>query len=318
MGAGGQRGGGLSTLLLPLSCLYAGVGLLRQKLATPYRAIIPVICIGNLVAGGTGKTPVALALGKYLKSRGINVHYLSRGYGGQLRGPVKVDSATHGATDVGDEPLLLATVAPTWVSKDRVAGARAAELAGADVILMDDGFQNPGLQKDFSFIVVDAAIGFGNEAVIPAGPLRETIAKGMARADAVILIGVGGETLKFEGIPTYRGHLKAMGDWQKDEGSYVAFAGIGRPGKFFTSLQEAGVKIAARHSFADHHNYTMDDLAVLQAEAVKHSAKLITTEKDWVRLSGNQREDIVTFPVVLDWDKDQSPYELIVKVLSDG
>lgn len=312
------KGRFLSVLLLPLSYLYRGAGLLREKFTSPYKLGIPVVCVGNLTVGGTGKTPVALAFGKYLLSCDIKLHYLSRGYGGHMLGPIKVDCNAHTAKDVGDEPLLLATVAPTWVSKDRVVGAKAAVAAGAKLIIMDDGFQNPSLQKDLSFIVVDAGVGFGNGAVLPAGPLRETVGKGLSRADAAILIGDGEMPVELEGIATYRARLKPIDVSQFGQGNYLAFAGIGRPEKFFNTLQRSGIKMVGNHSFADHYTYTNGDLKKLHAEAKKHSAKLITTEKDFARLTPDQRKDVAAFPVVLYWDENNSPYDLLMKALSDG
>lgn len=315
------KGGLLPALLSPLSCLYALAGSLRHKAATAYRGNVPVICIGNLVAGGTGKTPVALSLGKYLKSQGVDVHYLSRGYGGKLDGPVKVAPTLHSASDVGDEPLLLSSIATAWVSKDRVAGAKAAAEAGAELILLDDGYQNPHIYKDRSFVVIDAAVGFGNEAVMPAGPLRETITKGMARADAVILIGDGEmpTCLKaYENVPIHRAWLKPTEIESYTKDRYIAFAGIGRPEKFFETLRSANINLAACHAFGDHHPYSTAEIERLQAEAREKSAKLLTTEKDLARLPPELRKGIAAFPVILYWEDDQSPMKLLLKALPDG
>ncbi|MDE2514004.1 MAG: tetraacyldisaccharide 4'-kinase, partial [Alphaproteobacteria bacterium] len=175
------RRGALSLLLTPLGCLYDATGTARRALVHAYRAPVPVICVGNLVAGGAGKTPIVADLARRLTARGVAVHILSRGYGGTLPGPVRVDPDRHDAAAVGDEPLMLARGTPTWVARDRAAGARAAAVAGAQAILMDDGLQNPTLAKDLSLIALDGGYGFGNRRVIPAGPLRETIAHGLAR-----------------------------------------------------------------------------------------------------------------------------------------
>jgi tetraacyldisaccharide-1-P 4'-kinase len=187
------RRGLLSSLLLPLAWAYAGGAAARQAWTQPFRASVPVICVGNLVAGGAGKTPVALSLASRLLARGHAVHILSRGYAGSLAGPVQVDRMRHGAAEVGDEPLLLAACAPTWVARDRVAGANAAIAAGAGMLLLDDGLQNPRLAKTLSLLVVDGGSGFGNGRVLPAGPLREKLASGLASADRVVLMGDAGE-----------------------------------------------------------------------------------------------------------------------------
>ncbi len=177
------------SLLAPLATLYAAGAAARAMFASPFRAPVPVLCIGNLVAGGAGKTPIVLSLAELLRRQGRHPHIVSRGYGGRLAGPIAVDPAGHRAADVGDEPLLLARAAPCWVARDRVAGAKAAVAAGADLVLLDDGFQNPSLAKDLSLVVVDGAYGFGNRQVMPAGPLREPIEVGLARAGAVVIIG---------------------------------------------------------------------------------------------------------------------------------
>lgn len=312
------KGSLLSIALSPLSCLYAGAGKVRQMLSTSHKLEIPVICIGNLVAGGTGKTPVALSLGHYLKSLDKNVHYLSRGYGGNLNGPIEVDIENHSAVEVGDEPLLLARIAPTWIAKNRVEGAKAAVEAGAEIIIMDDGFQNPHLEKTLSVVVVDAAVGFGNGAVIPAGPLRETISSGMARADAAILIGDGEVPVELKGFPVHRASLCAVNSDALKGKNYIAFAGIGRPGKFFSSLEKENIDILETYEFADHYSYTENDIQMLKQKAKLVDAKLITTEKDLARLSPELRKGIEAFPVVLYWDNKESPSSLLTKALING
>ena len=181
----------ISDCLMPLGWLYDSLGQWRFANTRPARAPCPVICVGNLNIGGTGKTPVVAALAEALIQEGQRVHILSRGYGGQLatRDPLRVDPALHTAAGVGDEPLLLSHRAPVWIGRDRVRSARAAHAAGANLLIMDDGFQNPALAKDFSLLVIDAGVGFGNRRVIPAGPLRETIHNGLARADLLVSIG---------------------------------------------------------------------------------------------------------------------------------
>ncbi|MDX1542157.1 MAG: tetraacyldisaccharide 4'-kinase, partial [Geminicoccaceae bacterium] len=169
-------------MLDPFGRLYGVAGRLRRRFVRPWRAPVPVLCIGNLTVGGTGKTPLTMTLARRVAARGRRPHILSRGYGGRAKGPLRVDPGTHEALAVGDEPLLLADVAPTWVARDRRLSARAAIAAGADVLIMDDGFQNPALHQDLSLVVVDGTIGFGNHRLLPAGPLREPVAEGLGRA----------------------------------------------------------------------------------------------------------------------------------------
>jgi len=299
----------LPVLLAPLGALYALAGRWRRRRTTPWPASRPVICVGNLVAGGSGKTPAALAIARHLREAGCAVHFLSRGYGGRLKGPVRVDPARHGAADVGDEPLLLAAAAPTWVSADRPAGARAAIAAGARILVMDDGHQNPTLHKDLSLVVIDTEYGVGNGRVIPAGPLREPVAEGMKRADAVISVGpVAGETetdrvrTTATGKPLLRARLAPGPEVYTfaDQG-VVAFAGIGRPEKFFDTLRQAGAHLLAAHGFADHHAYRAEEIMGLVEEAAAHGAKLVTTEKDAVRLAPEARRMVETLSVSMEF-----------------
>lgn len=294
-----SRRGPLAVLLAPFGWLYAAGGWFRFRLADPVRAPVPVVCVGNLVAGGAGKTPAVLALATILRER--SPHALTRGYGGNLAGPLRVDPARHCADEVGDEPLLLARRLPTWVSRDRVAGAMAAAQAGAGLILMDDGFQNPALAKDVSFLVVDSAQGFGNRHCLPAGPLREPSRRGLARADAVLLLGDGVFDLAYDG-PIFRAHLRPSEDADAWQGRpVVAFAGIGRPEKFFASLAAAGADIRSRHAFADHHRYSDSDLAMLSEQAGQ-TAALVTTEKDYVRVPPGWQNRVKTWPVALQFE----------------
>ena len=302
----------LAKILSPLSSLYA-VGTARRLRAPGYTAKIPVICIGNLNAGGTGKTPATIALIEHLSQRGYaDVHCVSRGYGGRLVGPVRVDPKRHSAADVGDEPLLLAAFAPTWVAKDRSAGVQAAEAAGARAIVLDDGFQNPSVTKALSIIVVDAAQGFGNGRCIPAGPLREPVDIGLARADLLLSIGVAVDQSRFIGfwghkitVPHLNGLLSPLEtgmDWQGLR--VLAFAGIGHPEKFFATLRGEGANLVATVPLDDHQPLTAALMQRLSAQAKSLNAQLVSTEKDAIRLPESYRGDVLTLPVRLhlqDW-----------------
>lgn len=287
----------LRALLTPLSWLYAGAGAARLAATTPTRVGPPVICIGNVSVGGVGKTPVVRAVRAALAARGVAAHALSRGHGGRLKGPVLVDPATHTAADVGDEPLLHARDGPAWIARDRVAGAQAAAAAGAQAIVLDDGFQNPTLAKDLAVLVVDAQDGFGNGAVLPAGPLREPVGAALARADAVILMGDGAaaQDPRLGARPVLRAAIAPAGP--APAGPLVAFAGIGRPEKFFDTLTALGADLADAVPFGDHHPYSEQDITFLTRLAADRGARLVTTEKDHVRLPAAARSAILTLPV---------------------
>ena len=302
--------------LWPLSRLYASLaalhrGLYLSGLKPVARLPVPVIVVGNVVAGGAGKTPVVQALVRHLAGRGIAAGIVSRGYGGSAAGPLRVDETRHSAALTGDEPLLLSAFAPTWVAKDRAAGVRAAEKAGASVILLDDGFQNPAVTKDLSIVVVDAATGFGNARCLPAGPLREPVAKGLARADLIPSIGPPAAQAAFAAawpalpVPHLTGSLNPlrMGmDWHGTRA--IAFAGIGRPEKFFATLRAEGADLIRTVALADHQPFPLPLLTRLELEAKARGAQLVTTEKDAVRLPASFRPKVLAFPVRLelaDW-----------------
>ena len=287
-----------ATLLAPLGALYAWGTERRLAKGTPEKLSVPVICVGNINAGGTGKTPTVIYLMQQLAEAGHTPHVVTRGYGGSLEGPVQVNERKHTAKETGDEPLLLAAFGPVWVSKNRVTGAQAAIKAGASHILLDDGFQDPSLHKDFSLVVVDAKHGFGNQRCIPAGPLREPVTVGLARADAVLAIGEG-SGIKTE-KPLFCAKLEPLltgMDWQGTR--VLAFAGIGHPEKFFATLRALGAELVHTEALADHQPLTKQLMSRLLADAHKHGARLVTTEKDAVRLPQEFRQEVLTLPVRL-------------------
>lgn len=306
-----DRPGLLPRLLAPLGWLYAA-GTARRLRGPGYAPRVPVICVGNLTAGGAGKTPTVIALIERLAARGHKVQVVSRGYGGRLEGPVRVEETRHRAEEVGDEPLLLSAFAPVWVAKDRAAGVRAAEASGAQVILLDDGFQNPAVKPALGIVVVDAARGFGNGRCIPAGPLREPVATGLARADLVLTIGDEPAQARFDASwgravtgPRLRGRLEPlqMGmDWKAQR--VLAFAGIADPSRFFATLRAEGAEVLRGEALGDHETPSETLLRRLEAEAAAAGAQLVTTEKDAARLPPHWRPKVLTLVVRLkvgDW-----------------
>ena len=283
-----------------VSAVYGGIVERRFRTASPYRSKLPIICVGNLTIGGAGKTPVALKLAEMLRETGRKPGFLTRGYGGSERGPYLIDGATDGADRVGDEPLLLARAAPTVVSRDRSAGAKLLETLGVDAIVMDDGFQNPSLEKDFRLVVVDAAAGVGCGRVFPLGPLRAPLEFQLGMADAVVFLGAHdradaaglieqqNQQLRSTPLPVFNARIvPAVTDGLRDR-PFLAFCGIGRPGKFFDTLREAGIAVVKSRSFPDHHPYSAADARSLLTDAKALDAGLITTEKDDARLKGAQ------------------------------
>ncbi|HLY44445.1 MAG TPA: tetraacyldisaccharide 4'-kinase [Stellaceae bacterium] len=314
----GLMGSFAAGLLAPVGSAWGAATRLRRAIARPYRAAVPVVCVGNLVAGGAGKTPVVLALLGHLTAADAAVQVVTRGYGGRLAGPMRVDLAAHDAATVGDEALLIAAQAPCWVARDRAAGIRAAAAAGAALILLDDGLQNPGIATDLSLVVVDAEYGFGNCRLIPAGPLREPVATGLARADAVVLIGEGELPLgvREAARPVLRATLDAIDGARFAGARVVAFAGIGRPDKFFHTLRELGADLVAAHAFADHHPFTAGDIARLRQEADRAGARLVTTAKDFVRLPPDERAGIAVLEVEIRWHDPAAVMRLLPGALA--
>lgn len=310
----------LSTLLQPLAWAYRAGTAARRSTARSWQASVPVICVGNLVAGGAGKTPVVLSLATRLAVGGHSPHILSRGYGGRLAGPVAVEPGRHDAAAVGDEPLLLAQAAPCWVARNRVAGAKAAIAAGADLLLLDDGLQNPSLAKTLSLLVIDGAYGFGNGRVLPAGPLREPIALGLARADAVVLMGddEAGLASLLADRPVLRARLQPDNAASIAGAAVIAFAGIGRPAKFFGMLEAAGATLIERRAFPDHHPYDATEIDALRRrrDGVR-GARLITTAKDWVRLAPEWRAEVSVLMVSVAWE-DEATLARLFDRIGDG
>ena len=300
--------------LWPLGRLYGAATAWRQSRASQaLDAPCSVICVGNINAGGTGKTPVVIALAEHLKKRGRQVVALSRGYGATVAVPILVDPKTHGAAEVGDEPLLISAFCPVVVARKRVEGLALALAQKPDVILMDDGFQDPSVRKDFSIVVVDAALGFGNGFCIPAGPLREPLAKGLARADLCLSIGEAAAQRRFTALGPDHAHLRVEGQikplltgmpWQ---GLPVfAFAGIAHPEKFFTTLRDLGANILGCEALSDHEPLSLPLMKRLVAKARELNAQLVCTEKDAARLPAQHQRNVLALPVRLelkDWSK---------------
>ncbi|MDP7668875.1 MAG: tetraacyldisaccharide 4'-kinase [Rhodospirillales bacterium] len=309
-------------LLAPLAWTWGLGARARVLAARPWRAPIGVVCVGNLTAGGAGKTPVAISLGARLTARGARAAFLAHGYGGSARGPLQVDSQAHGAADVGDEALILARDLTTWVARDRRLGVRAAAAAGASVVIMDDGFQDPSVAKDLSVVVVDGRFAFGNGRLIPAGPLRERPGDGLKRADAAIVVepDEAGAEERIRNIAGTR--LPVVLCRRRPDPSaahlagadVVAFAGIGRPEGFFATLREMGCRVRAGHAFPDHHAYGAGELERLRADARSRGAMLVTTTKDAARLGPEAARGIEVLTITLDW-RDEAALDALLSQL---
>lgn len=311
--------------LRPFSFIWAEVT--RRKLARGRGEDpgAPVICVGNLTMGGVGKTPVARSILAALRAKDVHAAALTRGYGGSEKGPLLTDPETHTAADVGDEPLLLATEGPTWVARDRMAGAKAAVAAGATVIVMDDGHQNPSLQKTLSLVVVDGETRsgewpFGDGSVFPAGPMREPLERGLARCDAVVVM-LPADVLApdqrlltlFRGLPVLIARLIPLEP--PPAGPQLGFAGIAKPWKVERALKAAGCELLDFAPFPDHAAYSEADLCFLAARAESLGAGLVTTEKDWVRLPPAWRGKVASWPVAAVFEDPTSLSQLLDRAL---
>ncbi len=309
----------IEKLMTPLSVIYELGSNLNLRRTIIRNIDIPVICIGNITAGGSGKTPVIIAIQKLINKNKLfnNPYFLSRGYGGSTKDPRRI-TAHDDASETGDEPLLLASHSNTIISVNRYSGAKLAYELGADIILMDDGFQNQSLYKDLSFIVIDGKMGLGNKKLIPAGPLREPIDKAFKRAHAVIIIGedkTNTSGLIPENMPIFNAYITPSNIDNLDiNASYVAFAGLAHPQKFRDTLLENSINVVAFHEFADHHNFSNKEIDTLINDAKNIGAKLITTEKDYARISDKYREYIDYFPIELIFENEQDIANLIRKI----
>ncbi len=282
-----------SSLLAPIGAAYAAIAA-RRMMQAGARVEVPVLCVGNFTLGGAGKTPTVMMLARLLQGAGARPYCLSRGYGGSVAGPKTVDAHRDSAAQVGDEALLLAQVAPTIIARDRVAGAKAAQAAGASVVIMDDGLQNPSLAKDFTIAVVDGRRGVGNGKSFPAGPLRAPLAAQLLRTDALLVVGEADRARDviaaagLRGLPVWHcrvvPHTQAVIDLKARK--ILAFAGIGDPEKFFATAAGAGLSVVQRRAFADHHRYTAEEAGELIMQAEHNGLALLTTEKDRARMAG--------------------------------
>lgn len=294
-------------LLKPAGWIWAAATARRIARTEPQSVGAPVISIGNLTVGGSGKTPIAQAVLALLRQAGVDAHALSRGYGGRLEGPLRVDPARHDATDVGDEPLMLARETPAWIARDRVAGARAAVAGGAEALVLDDGHQNPSLEKALSLIVVDGETRddewpFGDGSVFPSGPMREPLVAGLARADAVVILlpadlpEADPELVEtFGALPVFVARLEPVAP--PPPGPLVGFAGVAKPWKVERALKAAGAELADFADFPDHAAFRTGDLQALADRARVFDARLVTTEKDWARLPADWRQRVLPWPV---------------------
>ncbi len=314
----------LQLALRPASWIYAAAAGIKAARARP-AFVLPAICVGNVTLGGAGKTPVTRAIRARLQANGIDTHVISRGYGGALSGPLRVESTRHTAAEVGDEPLLHARDGPAWIGADRAEVARLAHEAGASAVVLDDGFQNNTLRYDASVLVFDAALGIGNGRGFPAGPLREPLHAGLKRASGVILVRPGASAGEVQedlrrALLDFAGPV--IDSWVEPVGALpvkplYAFAGIGHPDKFFAMLERLGANLAGRLAFPDHHLYSERDMTNLAIDAAAVGAQLITTEKDAVRIGARWRPQVSVLPVVARFSDDAALDALLSAAVPD-
>jgi len=310
------RQSAISTLLAPLGWIWAAGARRRAAKLPLHRSPIPVICVGNVTVGGAGKTPISLSIAQLIPG----AHFLSKGYGGTEAGPLRVEPHRHTYQQVGDEPLLLAEIAPCWVAANRIEGAEAAAAAGASCLVMDDGFQDPSLEKDISILVVDGASGFGNGHCVPAGPLREPVEQGLKRADVVVILGEDKHDIaaRVGPKPVLRAWLEPEAEASVLAGrKVVAFAGIGRPAKFFHTLDTLGAHLVEAYAFPDHYPFHPQEIHELQAAAQNHHAFLVTTGKDFVRVPVGQREHIGVVQMDVAWESEKALMDALAPALGN-
>ena len=310
----------LSNTLYPLSLLFRFGTKLRNLINIQTISELPIICIGNIVVGGAGKTPVALKLGTLLKQNGYKPHFVSKGYGG-IETSNTLIKEWHSAQSVGDESLLLSEVAPTWIGKDRNKSFALAKESGADCIIMDDGFQNPTLQKDFSIIVINGEQGFGNKRVIPSGPLRESISRGISRANLIIVIGEIDKDIKRKisnDVPLIHAKFQIRRDNKIYKNQKVtAFAGIAYPEKFYNSLNEQGAILEKKISYPDHHIFDENDMLNLAETANVTKSILVTTKKDFVRIPKSYRSLVSTLDGEIEFEDERLLVEILGNLLEN-
>lgn len=316
-----QHDGVIPKLLSPLSAAWRAGTCFRKLTTTPRHPGCPVFCVGNFTVGGAGKTPTAVALYNLLTNLGRTPHFVSRGYGGSLEGPHRVNPGVDTADKVGDEPLLLAQHGPAWISRNRALGAEMAVDGGANAIILDDGLQNPTLIKDCSFAVIDSNYGIGNGRVMPAGPMREPLISGLEKVRAIILIG--DKTPDFitrlpASVPVLRASIEAINADDFNQSRVLAFAGIGQPSKFYDSLQKAGAQIIQTRDFSDHHPFIAQELGDLRTEAARLDARLVTTQKDLMRLPFQDRDGISSLDIRLVFEAPDQLAKIVTSVLADG
>ena len=310
----------LSNTLYPLSLIFRLGTKIRNIISIQKSANLPIICIGNIVVGGAGKTPVALKIGKMLKKGGYNPHFVSKGYGGFEKNNTLIQS-WHSPKSVGDESLLLSEVSPTWIGLDRNESFKLAKNKGADCIIMDDGFQNPTLQKDYSIIVINSEQGFGNKRVMPSGPLRESITRGISRTNLVITIGEINEEVKSKipnNIPIIKSEFKINNEQKIFKGKKItAFAGIAFPEKFFNSLRNQRAKVIKEITYPDHHIFEENDLLSLAEIANKNQSILVTTKKDYIRIPKSYRSLVNTLDGEIEFEDEKLIFEILTNVIEN-